>query len=83
MIHFDVANKEKELAELEKQTTQNEFWSDAENSSKVLKKITSLKNKVNNFKKVKSELDNLIDMNELLQLEEDETLTKELLHNTF
>ena len=83
MIHFDVANKEKELAELEKQTTQNEFWSDAENSSKVLKKITSLKNKVNNFKKVKSELDNLVDMNGLLQLEEDETLTKELLHNTF
>ena len=83
MIHFDVANKEKELAELEKQTTQNEFWSDAENSSKVLKKITSLKNKVNNFKKVKSELDNLVDMNELLQLEEDEALAKELLHNTF
>lgn len=83
MIHFDVANKEKELAELEKQTTQNEFWSDAENSSKVLKKITSLKNKVNNFKKVKSELENLKDMNELLQLEEDEALAKELLHNTF
>ena len=83
MIHFDVANKEKELAELEKQTTQNEFWNDAENSSKVLKKITSLKNKVNNFKKVKSELDNLVDMNGLLQLEEDEALTKELLHNTF
>ena len=78
-----MANKEKELAELEKQTTQNEFWSDAENSSKVLKKITSLKNKVNNFKKVKSELDNLVDMNGLLQLEEDEALTKELLHNTF
>ena len=81
MIHFDVANKEKELAELEKQTTQNEFWSDAENSSKVLKKITSLKNKVNNFKKAKSELENLKDMNELLQLEEDEALAKELLHN--
>ena len=83
MIHFDVANEEKELAELEKQTTQNEFWSDAENSSKVLKKITSLKNKVNNFKKAKSELENLKDMNELLQLEEDEALAKELLHNTF
>lgn len=83
MIHFDVANKEKELAELEKQTTQNEFWSDAENSSKVLKKITGLKNKVNNFKKAKSELENLKDMNELLQLEEDEALAKELLHNTF
>ena len=82
MIHFDVANKEKELAELENQTTENEFWNDTENSSKVLKKITSLKNKVNNFKKVKSDLENLKDMNDLLQIEEDESLIKELLHNT-
>ena len=82
MIHFDVGNKEKELAELEKQTTSNEFWNDTENSSKVLKKITSLKNKVNNFKKVNSELENLKDMNELLQMENDEELTKELLNNT-
>ena len=53
MIHFDVANKEKELAKLENQTTENEFWNDTENSSKVLKKITSLKNKVNSFRKFK------------------------------
>lgn len=82
MIHFDVANKEKELAKLENQTTENEFWNDTENSSKVLKKITSLKNKVNSFKKVKSDLENLKDMNDLLQIEEDESLIKELLHNT-
>ena len=75
-------NKEKELAELEKRTTSNEFWNNTENSSKVLKKITSLKNKVNNFKKVNSELENLKDMNELLQTENDEELTKELLNNT-
>ena len=77
-----MANKEKELAELEKRTTSNEFWNNTENSSKVLKKITSLKNKVNNFKKVNSELENLKDMNELLQTENDEELTKELLNNT-
>lgn len=82
MIHFDVVNKEKELAELEKQTTSNEFWNDSENSSKVLKKITSIKNKVNNFKKIKSELENLKDMNELLQVEEEQEIIKELLNNT-
>lgn len=82
MIHFDVVNKEKELAELEKQTTSNEFWNDSENSSKVLKKITSIKNKVNNFKKIKSELENLKDMNELLQVEEEQEIIKELLSNT-
>ena len=47
MIHFDVVSKEKELLELEKQTMSNEFWSDTENSSKVLKRITDLKNKLN------------------------------------
>ena len=37
MIHFDVANKEKELQELEKQTMVNNFWNDPQNSSKILK----------------------------------------------
>lgn len=82
MIHFDVVNKEKELLELEKQTMSNEFWSDTENSSKVLKRITDLKNKLNNFKKINSGLENLKDMNELLQQETDEELVKELLNNT-
>lgn len=82
MIHFDVVSKEKELLELEKQTMSNEFWSDTENSSKVLKRITDLKNKLNNFKKINSGLENLKDMNELLQQEPDEELVKELLNNT-
>ena len=82
MIHFDVVSKEKELLELEKQTMSNEFWSVTENSSKVLKRITDLKNKLNNFKKINSGLENLKDMNELLQQEPDEELVKELLNNT-
>ena len=55
---------------------------DTENSSKVLKRITDLKNKLNNFKKINSGLENLKDMNELLQQETDEELVKELLNNT-
>lgn len=82
MIHFDVVSKEKELLELEKQTMSNEFWSDTENTSKVLKRITDLKNRLNNFKKINSGLENLKDMNELLQQEPDEELVKELLNNT-
>ena len=82
MIHFDVVNIEKELEELEKQTTTNEFWNDTENSSKVLKKITNLKNKLNNFKSIKSNLNNLDEMNKLLQIDEDSELVKELINNT-
>ena len=78
MIHFDIANLEKELAQLENQTNQAEFWSDSKNSSKILKKITELKNKVGQFKNVKSDLDNLIEIKNLLFQESDEELEKEL-----
>lgn len=83
MIHFDVENKEKELKELESKTTENDFWNDTDNSSKVLKQINSLKSKVEGFKKLNNELNNLLEMSELLQSEEDEELAKELLKSTY
>lgn len=82
MIHFDVENKEKELKELESKTTENDFWNDTDNSSKVLKQINSLKSKVEGFKKLNNELNNLLEMSDLLQVEEDEELSKELLKST-
>ena len=83
MIHFDVENKDKELKELESKTTENDFWNDTDNSSKVLKQINSLKSKVEGFKKLNNELNNLLEMSELLQVEEDEELAKELLKSTY
>ena len=83
MIHFDVENKEKELKELESKTTENDFWNDTDNSSKVLKQINNLKSKVEGFKKLNNELNNLLEMSELLQSEEDEELAKELLKSTY
>lgn len=82
MIHFDVENKEKELKELESKTTENDFWNDTDNSSKVLKQINSLKSKVEGFKKLNNELNNLLEMSDFLQVEEDEELAKELLKST-
>jgi len=82
VIHFDVTNKEKELNELQKQTMDNNFWADSEKSSKVLKQINSLKNKVENFKKIKNELKNLIEVNELLLIEQDENLAKDVFKTT-
>ena len=78
MIHFDITNLENELANLENQTNQAEFWSDSKNSSKILKRITELKNKVSQFKKVKTDLDNLIEIKILLLQESDADLEKEL-----
>ena len=78
MIHFDIANLEKELLTLEKQTTENNFWEDSKNSSKVLKRINEIKNKMEQYKRVSNQLNTLIELNELLKQESDEELEKEL-----
>ena len=78
MIHFDIDNLEGELVSLEKQTTEQNFWEDSKNSSKVLKRINEIKNKVEYFKKTKNEVSNLIEIVELLRQESDTELEKEL-----
>ena len=60
MIHFDIANLEKELKELEQQTTSQEFWENQQNTSQVLKRITEIKNKVEEYKGKITEIYNSI-----------------------
>ena len=82
MIHFDIVNLENELTSLEKQTTENNFWEDQKNSSKVLKRINEIKNKVEQFKKIKTEIANMLELVELLKQESDEELEKEVQNGT-
>ena len=62
MIHFDISNLEKELKELEKETTSQEFWENQQNTSKVLKRITEIKNKIEEYKVTKNNLDKVLTM---------------------
>ena len=78
VIHFDITKLENELYNLEDQTNQVDFWNDSKNSSKVLKRITKLKNKVNQFKSIKNKLNNLLELKDLLLQERDSELEKEL-----
>lgn len=48
----------------------------------VLSELKSIQNKVNRFNKIKENLQNLLDLNELLNMEEDLELVKELLKDT-
>lgn len=79
---FDIPKLEKELKELEEQTTKQEFWNDTKNSTKVLAKIKSLKNKSTEYRKIEEEINNLIELSELLELEPEEEVAKEVLKNT-
>ena len=81
MIHFDISKLDKELNELENETTNPSFWEDIKNSSKVLKRITELKNTVNTFNTVKNEIENLTELKNLLVEETDLELEKELNKN--
>ena len=81
VIHFDINKLESELKEYEKQTTNQDFWSDSKTSSLILKKITSLKSKIEEYKKIKSEFNITCELNELLSTENDEELEKELVNN--
>lgn len=79
---FDLAKIKNRIDELEKITMQDGFWNDAKASSVVLQEIKSLKNKYTKFNNISEELKNLKDLNELLLIEEDNELAKELLKNT-
>lgn len=59
MFHFDVAGATKKIEELEKDVAKEDFWNDQENSSKVLKEIKFLKNKVETYDNLKQDYEDL------------------------
>ena len=81
-ILFDIPSLKIEEAELEKRTNNSEFWIDNKDTSLVLKKLKSIKNKIQLYEKIESELTNVKEMTEMLILETDEELAKEVLKTT-
>lgn len=82
VIHFDIASLENKIKNLEEETGKDGFWDDLKNSTTVLSELKQCQNKVGKFNKLKEEIQNLLDLNELLSIEEDIDLVKELLKNT-
>ena len=82
MSLFDIEKAEKELENLEKQTLEEDFWKDNKNSSKILSQIKHLKSKVSGFREIEKEIKNLQELTELVVLELDEELVKEIIKNT-
>ena len=82
MIHFDISKLEAELAESEKQTLEEGFWADTTKSSTILAKIKSLKAKITTYSRLTSEVNNLIELTELVELENDEQTAKDIIKNT-
>ena len=81
MIHFDIESQEIELKKLENETTKDGFWYDTKQSNIVVSKIKSIKNKCETYRKLEEEITNLNELVELMSLEYDENLAKDIIKN--
>ena len=77
-----VSKLEGEIKELEAKTAEPNFWLSSQKSGEILTKMKRLQNKLENFQKIESNLENLENLNELLLAEEDTELGKEVLKDT-
>ena len=75
---FDILNLKQELKELEDKTNEVDFWQDSKKSSKVLKQLNEIKSKIDFYKKIENDLADIIEMNNLVELEKEESLEEEL-----
>ena len=82
MIHFDIPKLETELKELEAKTIQDGFWNDQKNSNKVLAEIKNRKGKVNKYKELLNELNNIKELIDLVEMEDDKSIEGEISSNT-
>ena len=78
----NIEDLENKLKELENQTLKEGFWNDKKQSNAVLKELKDIKYKVNTYKELCTEIVNLEEINEFLSVEEDESLSLELIKNT-
>ena len=82
MIHFDIDTLKQRLIFLEKKTLEDSFWTDNKDISSVLREMFNIKSKIEKYNNLKSEFDNLKDLSDLLKLESDDELARELIKNT-
>lgn len=79
---LQISNLKTELADLEKQTMQEDFWENNQKSSTIYAKMNVIQKKIKTYETLKNELENLIELNDLLLVEQDLELEKDLLSNT-
>lgn len=82
MSHFDINNKEQNLKKLEKKTLETNFWNDTKNSTQVLLEIKKIKGKCIKYRNIETELKNIEELTELVTLEPDEEIAKDILKST-
>ena len=76
--HFDLSAKQKQIEELEKKTENPSFWNNREAAEETLKQIKDLKNIVEEVQSKQKRIEDNIEVWHLLEVEEEDSLRKEL-----
>ena len=77
-LHFDRAGLEKELHELECKMQEPGFWDDSKKAEEVTKKSKLIKDKIENYDKLKSQLDDIEVLKDIME-EDDIESTNEII----
>lgn len=83
MSLFDIDNLKITLQKLEDQTKDSSFWNNSQENTTTLKQINDTKRKIELYIKIENNLNNIIEMNNLLEIEKEESLEEELQKSIF
>ena len=75
---LNLKSKEEELKQLESKTLEEGFWNNSNESNSILKQIKDIKSKVKLYTDLNTQISDLSDLNELLNIEPDEELESQL-----
>ncbi|MBR0423734.1 MAG: peptide chain release factor 2 [Clostridia bacterium] len=73
-----IKDSEAKLQKLEEKTSNPDFWNDSENSQKIISEISSLKSKIKEYKKLKSDYDDLLTLAQMSLQENDDSSLEEI-----
>ncbi len=71
-IHFDVADLEQQIGQLEVKMNASDFWNDTQEAQKILKEIKILKTKTDRYHEIKTLSEDLFVLLELLEMDPSE-----------
>ena len=81
-IALNLDNQNEKLKTLENKTLENGFWDNSNTSNVILKQIKDIKSKLKIYNDISKQLSDLKDLNELLIMDTDEELEKQLVFLT-
>ncbi|MCX6009645.1 MAG: peptide chain release factor 2 [Chloroflexi bacterium] len=81
MVRLDIPTKEKEIAKLEAETAQPDFWLDPAKAQSIMRQLVVAKDVVQTWRQLEKKVTELLDVTTLAIEENDQSLREEIQHD--